>query len=286
MKTLGQRTVSPHKSSYSFSHYPGANMSRFSQMTGFFAVAAFMAWACTPAQAVVVIDPFDFSQSLSDDTADGTGTSGSVADVGIIGGNRGLFVEKTSPVPPPPTSGVVKALAENGGFSVSRDSGIGGHALVQWDGDGVAPAAFDPTSNLSFLLDDGVGVPGVDLTAGGGLGILVKVLIADVTGQTLTLRLYSDDASQVSVQSHVLLAAAPPASNLLFPWAGFGGTADPTRVKAITLSIEGPPGSDLSIDLIGTFVPEPATAGMFGFAAIAVMARMRRRGRRSTPIAA
>jgi hypothetical protein len=191
-----------------------------------------------------------------------------------------VYVEKTTPAPPPPTSGEVEALAENGTFSVSRDSGIGGNVLVQWDGDAVAPAAFDPTSNLSFLLDDGVGVAGFDLTAGGGLGILIKVLVADVVGQSVTLRLYSDDATQVSVQTHVLAATAPPDYDLLFPWAGFAGTANPTRVKAITMSVSGPPGSDLTMDLIGTYVPEPATATMFSLGAFAMFARLRHQRRR------
>ena len=279
MKTFEQRSVSSEKN-LPPTYYTGAIMSRISQMFGVLAVAVSMVCSYTPALAVV-IDPFDVDQVESDGT--GGGDSGTAASLGIIGGKRGVYVGKTSG--PASASFVIKAVDDGTGgtFSVSRDSGTGGHALVQWDGDDTAPTAFDPTSNLSFLLDDGAGAAGYDLTAGGTLGILVKVLVADVAGQTLEFKLFSDDATEVSTQSYALVGTAPPTIDVLFPWAGFAGTADLAGVKAITLAITGPVGSDLTIDLLGTYVPEPATAGIFGLGAIAILGRLRRsRSRRQS----
>lgn len=253
--------------------FQGVNMSRLMRTIGLLAVLTSLAWMSTTAQALV-IDDFTSFQKEFDTTANGAGVFGSVVDGAVFKGNRDLYVEKTLPVG---TSSDITAMSEAGAFSVNRDSGVGGNVLLQWDDDAVAPAAFDPESNLSFLLG------GVDLTASAGIGIVVKILNAEVTTQTLHFTLWGADDTVASELALSLPSTAPPSYDLFFPFANFtavGGKSavNPASVNAITLAITGTNGADLTIDLVGTYAaPEPATAGMFGLSAVAILTRLRRK---------
>lgn len=254
-------------------------MSRLLQWTCFFVVTmACGLWMSAPAEAIV-IDSFDIPQDLTDLVAGNPGVAGSVNDPNappnsIFGSNRGLYVEKTSP--PPVDDGGVRGLAQNGNFSVNRDSGTGGRVLIQWDGDGVAPSAFDPLSNLSLAL------PPVDLETG-HLGILIKIVDVEALGQKLKLTLFSDvdgnSVPEASSLEYTVAAFAPPSYDAPFYWGDFTGTADKTQIRAIALEFTGPAGHDIKIDLVGTIAPEPTSATMLGLGAVGLFSRWRRRRR-------
>jgi hypothetical protein len=274
----------------------GAFMSRLRRMVSVLSIAATCAaWAATQAQAVIVVSPIDGFGDSQYEFASGANGSSNSGTVGVTAGlvspsGRSVYVEKTAG-----STNVnlkIEALDDDGDatFSVSRASNIAGNVLLQWDGDTTdlgAPAAFDPLSNLSFLLNGGAGI---DLTAGGALGILVQVVAADLAGQQLRLVLFGADATVAMEQTVVLPPVVPPVTfDALFPFAGFvqsgfaASTPNPNAVRAITLSITGPGGSDITLDLLGTYlVPEPATASMFGVGAIVVVTRLRRGNKRRT----
>lgn len=238
------------------------------------------AWTSSSAEAVI-IDDFTTAQSLVAAGADGTEDSGSVSDlvvpIDIIGGTRGTLLEKTGGLGSPPNAIRLNAIPVTSSMSINRDSGIAGRALLQWDGDDTTtPDDFaDPTSNLSYLL----GAAG-DLTVGGGIGILLTVLEADLPGQTFELTLW-DSAIAFTKLSLTTVPTAPPSFDLLFPFAAFSDPGfDFSSVGAITLAITGPVNSDLRLDVIGTYVPEPGAATLLGLGSVVALARLRRARRR------
>lgn len=273
-------------------------MSRFVRATGAALAAAILtAFVVSPAAAVVIINPVDNFGDAQYQSASGPNGDNNVGDVGRTVGvtsglvspsGRSVFVEKTAG-----STNVnlkVEALDNSidGAFSVSRASGIGGRVLIQWDGgtlDTDAPAAYDPLSNLTFLLNGG---SGIDLTAGGATGLAMRVLDADLVGQQLKITLFGANSTEASEQVVALPSVIPPGTyDALFPFAGFAlrsgaiSLPNPNAIKAITLAITGPNGADVTLDLLGTYaVPEPATAGLFGLGAAAAIARLRRRRNR------
>ena len=284
-------------------HLTGPIMNRQLRITGLLIMfAVFLTWS-SPASAVTIVDSIDGFGDAQYEFASGANNSNASGTVVVSAGlvapsGRSVYVEKTAG-----SNNVnlrVEALDDDidTAFSVSRASNIQGNVLLQWDGDTTdagAPAAFNPLSNLSFLLGGGAGI---DLTNGNALGILVRILAADLAGQQLRITLFGADATVASEQLVNLPTVVPPGSfDALFPFLGDGNndgfndgftlragaasTPNPNAIRAFTMSITGPTGSDLTIDLLGTYVPEPATASMFGFATLAVMARLRRRKPRS-----
>ncbi len=278
-------------------------MSRLSQAMCWAVLSCFfVAWMASPASAVIVVDSIDgFGDNQYEAASGGNGgfDSGSVVVTsGLVAPSpRGVYVEKTS------GSNNVNLKVEvvdddfDTTFSVSRASNIGGHVLIQWDGDASAPIAFNPLSNLSHLLGGGAGI---NLTGGGALGILVRVLAADLAGQQLRFTLFGANGTVASEQYVTLPTVVPPGIyDALFPFvgdsnndgnndgftlrAGAATLPNPNAIRAMTLAITGPVGSDLTIDLLGIYVPEPAAAGMFGLGAVAILGRLQRsRSRRQS----
>ncbi len=106
------------------------------------------------ASAATVLDSFDTSQSLVDDTADGAGASASVgggADPTIVGGERDAYVELLSG----PTQVKLDIVSPPGYFAFSADALATGRGMVQWDG---------PDNSITL---NPTGLGGIDLTEGG-----------------------------------------------------------------------------------------------------------------------
>lgn len=257
------------------------------------------ALAASPAAAVIIINPVDNFGDMQYQWASGPNGSNNTAQAGrtvpVSGGNglvapsgRSVFVEKVAGS----NSAFmrVEALDDNldGTFNVSRASGIGGNVLLQWDGgtaDSDAPIVFNPNSNLTHLLGGGAGI---DLSAGGADGLLIRVLDADLANQTLQLTLFGVNGTVASEQSVILPTVIPPGTfDALFPFAGFSLRAgasslpNPNAIYAITLAVTGKNGADITLDTLGTYVvPEPAALTMFGLGTAALVATARRVRRR------
>lgn len=190
--------------------------------------------------------------------------------------------------------------AFNGSLRLSNADSVISRGRVLWDGfDGTTPT--DPGIN-----DHGLG--GVDLTAPDADAFLMNVLSADgdfflvfdvwsgtgASAEQATIQWRSEDIRDILLEappSTVVPIAVPFAwfttpglYDSLFPAAGFSSTPnaaiDFTSVSAIQLTVWG---RNVSVDFgIGAFgtttsIPEPATIGLLGLAALGAGAWRRRR---------
>jgi len=244
------------------------------------------------ARATTIIDKF-----ADDQFAVASGVPGSVSAPpgsvpagvagNILGGFRDLFVEKLlgSNKLSKTVKGDVDASTQT--FTLSRDGGIGGRGMLQWEGDGFAPIAFDPRSNLSFLLGGG---SAVDLTTGGEVGLLLRVLGADLPGQQVRITLFGPNNTVASDAVVTLPAVNGGPLNVQIPFASFSKTliangavfnavtpALATQVYAITMALTGPDSSDISIGQLSTYAPEPTSAALFGLGIVGLLGLKRKR---------
>jgi len=259
--------------------------SRFWRL-GFLAILLAIGHA-TAASAVTTIDDFVDDQFVQAAGADGTPGSDNATNAAIIGLNRSVFIQKTGGSTKLTKAIKVDVDSSISTFTLSRDAGIDGQGLVQWDGGLVPASSLDPRSNLSFQLGGGAGV---NLTTGGSLGILVRVTEADIAGQQLRFTLFGANntiASDAVVNVPVIVG---PPQLIQIPWASFTQTliangavfnasaaANPNQVFAITMGITGPDDADVSLDFVSTYVPEPASAVLLGIGGIACLARFNRK---------
>ncbi|TWT83493.1 Translocon-associated protein beta (TRAPB) [Planctomycetes bacterium CA13] len=203
-------------------------------------------------QGVIVdtIDSFDqTSQLVLDDTNDGIPVTSSVAAPEVIGGERDLFVNKTS------INGSVQLSVDNPLLPdlLTFDSILSGNGQrrVTWDGpDGDA-----------IVVDD-TGLSGIDMTRGGTAeGIRLQVG-ADLAGGTAIVRFYTNDgnAATASRFSTATLNIPPtggdPSSAEFLPFSDFtvggGAGADITSIDAIELEISGATNVNGTAELVGS----------------------------------
>jgi hypothetical protein len=251
-------------------------------------VAIAVSLSALPAQAISIskiIDNFDDDSENVTSAAVGStsfGTTLEGAAGNIFGSERDAFVVKTSGPTAPVTLRRVAAAAADGGFGstffIDRGPLVNGNVLLQWDGaDGVAPAAFDPLSNLSFLAGP--------WNVASDLGILLRLVYGE-TDQEIQFTLFS---SATSASTHTAIAlpnfSGPGHVDLLIPFASFvqsslAGVVSPvdfTNIRAITMSAtSNTAGRDAEIGLLGVYVPEPASASIFGIGSVVAMATFRR----------
>ena len=242
-------------------------MNKFSKV----AAAAVLAVAGAGAQAAFVIDDFSTSQALiRDTTTDGSAVWAALAcGAGIIGGCRDLYITKTGDAADDAAGLGVSAFVSGGRLGYSQDTGQSGIGIVRWDGANVGPAI------------DTNGLGGLNLTAGGVVGIRVQVLSADL-GFPFTFQAWLDgnNDNTFSLFSDTEVAAAGPGV-YDFLFSNFvGGPADDldfSRVGALQLVLNNGVINDLDIQIdIIQNIPEPGTLALVGATLLGLGAARRR----------
>ncbi|MCP4945456.1 MAG: DUF11 domain-containing protein, partial [Planctomycetaceae bacterium] len=201
---------------------------------------------------VTAIDTFNqTTQQVTDATNDGVPVLSSVLAPEVIGGERDLFVNRTS------NTGQVQ-------FSVN-DTTLGLPGLLVFgstgQGDGERRVSWDGIDGNAAVIND-VGLGSIDLTDGGSaLGLQLQVG-ADLAGSQAVVRLYSNDgvvgvASRFSSATLNIPQTGGSVSNKEFlPFSEFvsggGAAADFTKVGAIELEITGTANIDGQADIVGT----------------------------------
>ncbi len=206
-------------------------------------------------QIIQTIDGFNSAaQSVSDTTADGNPVISSVAAPQVIGGERDLFVNKTS---------------ATGSIQLSVNDPLLPD-LLSFDsaqlGDGQRRISWDGPDGTALTIDD-TGLAGIDLTQSGtAAGVRLQVG-ADRAGGTAIVRIYSDDGDGATATrfSTATLAipdtGGTPSSAEFLPFTSFvdgnggGGAADLDSVGAIEIEISGSANVNGTVELVGTIGP-------------------------------
>jgi uncharacterized repeat protein (TIGR01451 family) len=200
---------------------------------------------------VRVIDNFDTTrQVVVDSTNDGVPVTSSIAAPEAIGGERDLFVNKTS---------------VNGSVQLSVDDPLLPNLLIfdsAATGDGQRRVTWDgPDGSALTVADTGLGM--VDLTSmGDALGVQLQIG-ADQPGINAVVRLYSDDGAGGTANrfSTATLPIPQTGGSVPFlaefiPFSSFtatsGGGAGINNIGAIELEITGTPNVNGSAELVGS----------------------------------
>ncbi len=220
-------------------------------------VSPLIAVSATAVQGQIIdtIDGFNTaSQSVSDTTNDGVPVISSIAAAQVIGGERDLFVNKTS---------------ATGSIQLSVNDPLLPD-LLSFDsaqlGDGQRRISWDGTDGTALTIDD-TGLGGIDLTqAGTAAGVRLQVG-ADSTGGTAIIRIYSSDnvagtATRFSTATlNIPDTGGTPSSAEFLPFTSFvagnggGGVASLTSVGAIEMEISGNANVNGTVELVGTIGP-------------------------------
>jgi hypothetical protein len=193
-----------------------------------------------------------------------------------IGGERDLYVERTSP-----NAGAVSTdvnMSIPGAYSYASGPMTTGYALLVWDG-------VDGNGNSNSI--NFTGLSSADVTENGvNVGFLIRG--ASDLGATVVLTVYTD--ANNSSKATVTLPADPSFMfhDFFVPFSSFGidqgAGANFAQVGAITLLIDGRdrPATDVGVDLILAReiaqTPEPATIVLLGIGMISLgIAAHRRR---------
>jgi hypothetical protein len=237
---------------------------RISLLTALFSVAL----VASSAQAVVLIDTFDDTTQVIEETSVGSYPNSAVASE-ALGGTRDMTL-------------IIDTAASADHVLQANRNGNGLFQYFESDGNGTFELVYDGDNDATTL--DPIGLGGVDLTMGGATRILLASLSDQDTDLTMTVYSDAGNASE-------LMAVAPMGgdfTNVEFAFSDFvptiGAGADFTSVGAIALSIPvGVSGNDLQIDFITTAgpVPEPSTLVLMamGLLGMGMISRRRRRRR-------
>ncbi|MCH5372887.1 MAG: DUF11 domain-containing protein, partial [Planctomycetes bacterium] len=200
---------------------------------------------------VIVIDDFDTTQqAVSDSTDDGVPVTSSVPAPEAIGGERDLYVNKTS------VNGAVNLSVDDPllpNLLIFDSSATGdGERRVTWDG---------PDGDATVVTDTGLG--NVDLTSNGeSLGLQLQIG-ADLPGGNAVVRIYSSDGDSATANRYSTATLPIPQTGgtvpffaEFLPFSQFtpaaGGGADLSDVGAIELEITGSANYNGSAELVGT----------------------------------
>jgi uncharacterized repeat protein (TIGR01451 family) len=208
--------------------------------------------SATDVQGTVIttIDGFQTAeQTVIDTTNDNVPVTSSVAAAQVIGGERDLFVNKTS---------------DAGEISISvNNSQLPG--LLSFDsarlGNGVRRIIWDGVDGNALIIND-AGLNGTDLTSGGTAAGLRLQLGADRAGGNAIIRLYTNDsvagtANRFSTATLVIPdTGGQPSAPEFVPFSQFvatsGGGANLSSIDAIELEISGTANVNGTVDLVGS----------------------------------
>ncbi|MEZ6127354.1 MAG: SdrD B-like domain-containing protein [Planctomycetaceae bacterium] len=192
----------------------------------------------------------DFGQPIAGQSVDTTAANpnSSFAAATAVGGERDLFVERTS------GSSLVSLFTfDDAGtptLGVASNPGTTGLGIVSWDG-------VDGNAVLNTT-----GLNGLDLTSGGTATGFQLTSIGDLGG-TLTIRVHSG-----SNMSEITTPVPNVATTVFLEFANFttaGTAADFTSVGAVELQIQGPANFDGQVSLFGTLGPNVKTANFANY---------------------
>ena len=229
------------------------------------AAIAFTAFTA-PTHANVVIDSFDVNQSITAPPTTFGFVDGPTSS--IIGGQRDATVSRSG--------GATSVQFESnlnipGALLFSTNFSASGIAVIQYDGADNS-SAFNPT-----------GLGGIDVTQSGvnkGVSITGG---ADLPGATILFELFTN-ATQFS---SFLFATPVDGSGLttsFIPFTSFTGTADPTNLGALRVTLTNPTNADVALQLTAftpplAIVPEPSALGLVVTAGLSGLFFTRRRRR-------
>ncbi|MEM9643598.1 MAG: DUF11 domain-containing protein [Planctomycetota bacterium] len=210
-----------------------------------------------------VVDDFDQTeQQVIDTTNDGVPVTSSVAAPEAIGGERDLFVNKTS------VNGAVQLNVDNPLLPnlLTFDSLATGNGerRVTWDG---------PDGDATTVDDTGLGAEDLS-SANDALGLQLQIG-ADLPGGQAVVRLYSDDGIAGTADRFSTATLSIPqtggsvASAEFLPFSSFvassGGGVDINNVGAIELDITGAANVNGTAELVGTVGENVFTADFDNF---------------------
>jgi len=205
--------------------------------------AAMVLGLAANAQAILV-DDFDngFFPGINDSTIDGVGvTNGPTAigagDTTLTNNMRTVTVMKTGGL-----TGDVEAFIADSRYRHNQDDDVLGYSEVKW----------------TFSSED--------FDADGSFAVLVNVVSCDLCGNvpspTISFTLFTG-----ATASNTITNSLPGVGAYLFNYGGFAGAGfDINNVTMALMKIDGSAVSslDLSVDLVGTAVPEPTSLLLFG----------------------
>ena len=221
----------------------------------------------TPTQANVVIDGFDVIQSITAPPTTFGFVDGPTSS--IIGGQRDVTVSRTSgPQNVQFATNIVPSV-----LLFSTDFGTSGLAVIQYDGVDNS-SAFNPT-----------GLGGIDVTQSGANKGLSITGGADQAGVSTILFELFTNATQSSSFLFTMPLDLTGSTTSFIPFTSFTGTADPTHLGAVRITLTNPNSADSALQLtaftppLGTTVPEPSALGLVATAGLSGLFFTRRRRR-------
>lgn len=237
----------------------------------FVSVLCLFALYVSPAEAIVVIDDFNASYSLTIPSSPTGATSLFASNVTseAIGGERDIYIERTTANSGAVSMDVSQSLASQ--LSYASAPFTSGNLLLVYDG----------SDNSSIL--NPIGLGGIDITqARLNTGIFLRS--ASDLGSSITFSIYTD-------ADHYSMLTMPIAANPSFAFSDYFATfatfsnmgtlggADFTNVGAISLLLDGSTaGTDVSIETVVATVPEPGSCLLI-FSAGLMMLFRRKSGR-------